>query len=64
LSHVVAKIIGHRGREALAGCEPSPGAIAAAAAAVPGALGDAFGDIYASADYRTHPATVLSRPST
>ena len=38
-----------------------PTAIAAAAAQVPTALGDAFGDGYASAEYRTHLAEVLAR---
>jgi carbon-monoxide dehydrogenase medium subunit len=45
----------------LEGSPASDKAIAAAAAKVPEALGDAFGDTYASAAYRTHLATVLAR---
>jgi aerobic carbon-monoxide dehydrogenase medium subunit len=46
---------------ALEGAPASDEAIAAAAAKVPEALGDALGDTYASAAYRTHLATVLAR---
>jgi carbon-monoxide dehydrogenase medium subunit len=45
----------------LVGSAPSDGAIAAAAAGVADALTGALGDTYASAEYRTHLATVLSR---
>jgi aerobic carbon-monoxide dehydrogenase medium subunit len=51
-------------REAAASVEGSAvsdEAIAAASAQVAGALGDAIGDPYASAEYRTHLATVLAR---
>jgi carbon-monoxide dehydrogenase medium subunit len=51
-------------REAAAKLEGSPAsdeAVAAASAEVAGALGDALGDTYASAAYRTHLATVLAR---
>ena len=47
--------------ETLAGSPGSAEAIAAAAAKVPDALGDAYGDGYASAEYRTHLAAVLAR---
>ena len=46
---------------ALEGTPVSDEAIAAASAQVAGALGDAIGDPYASAAYRTHLATVLAR---
>ena len=46
---------------ALEGASPWEDAIAAASAQVAGALGDAIGDTYASAAYRTHLATVLAR---
>jgi aerobic carbon-monoxide dehydrogenase medium subunit len=46
---------------ALEGSPVSDEAIAAASAQVAGALGDAIGDTYASAAYRTHLATVLAR---
>ena len=47
--------------DALVGSPPSPDSIAAAAATVPGALGDALGDVYASSEYRTHLAGVLAK---
>jgi carbon-monoxide dehydrogenase medium subunit len=46
---------------ALEGSSPSDDVIADASAQVAGALGDAIGDTYASAAYRTHLATVLAR---
>jgi carbon-monoxide dehydrogenase medium subunit len=46
---------------ALEGSPVSDDATAAASAQVAGALGDAIGDPYASAAYRTHLATVLAR---
>lgn len=45
----------------LVGSQFSEEAVAAAAARVPAALEDAFGDVYASADYRRHLAGVLAR---
>jgi aerobic carbon-monoxide dehydrogenase medium subunit len=45
----------------LEGSVVSDGAIAAASARVADALGDAIGDTYASATYRTHLATVIAR---
>jgi carbon-monoxide dehydrogenase medium subunit len=44
----------------LIGSNGSTDTVAAAAAKVPKALGDALGDVYASADYRRHLATVLA----
>ena len=46
--------------ESLVGSDGSPEAVAAAAAKVPDALGDAFGDHYASGEYRVHLASVLA----
>jgi aerobic carbon-monoxide dehydrogenase medium subunit len=46
--------------EALVGSSGSEEAIAAAVEKVPDALTDAMGDTYASAEYRTHLATVLA----
>jgi carbon-monoxide dehydrogenase medium subunit len=46
---------------ALVGAAPTEEAIAAAAAAVPGALTGAIGDSYASGEYRAHLAAVLAR---
>jgi carbon-monoxide dehydrogenase medium subunit len=46
---------------ALEGSAASDEAIAAAAAKVPEALGDALGDTYATAAYRRHLASVLAR---
>jgi aerobic carbon-monoxide dehydrogenase medium subunit len=46
---------------ALEGSAASDEAIAAASAKVPEALGDALGDTYATAAYRTHLASVLAR---
>jgi carbon-monoxide dehydrogenase medium subunit len=45
----------------LVGGSGSSGEIAATAGAVPGALSGVIGDTYASAEYRTHLATVLAR---
>jgi carbon-monoxide dehydrogenase medium subunit len=45
----------------LVGSSSSADDVAAAAGAVPGALTGVFGDTYASAEYRTHLATVLAR---
>jgi carbon-monoxide dehydrogenase medium subunit len=45
----------------LVGSSGSADAIAAAAAEVPAALGNALGDGYASAEYRTHLASVLAK---
>ena len=45
----------------LVGGSGSADEIAAAAGAVPGALTNVIGDTYASAEYRTHLATVLAR---
>jgi carbon-monoxide dehydrogenase medium subunit len=45
----------------LVGGSGSADEIAAAAGAVPGALTDALSDTYASAEYRTHLATVLAK---
>jgi carbon-monoxide dehydrogenase medium subunit len=47
--------------DALVGSPGSEEAIAAAAEKVPEALTDAIGDTYASAEYRTHLATVLAK---
>jgi carbon-monoxide dehydrogenase medium subunit len=47
--------------ESLVGSTGSPDEIAAAAAKVPEALSGGIGDTYASAEYRTHLATVLAR---
>ena len=47
--------------EVLVGSPGSEEAIAAAAEKVPEALTDAIGDTYASAEYRTHLATVLAK---
>jgi carbon-monoxide dehydrogenase medium subunit len=47
--------------EALAGSPGSEEAIAGAAAKIPEALRGGLGDSYASAEYRTHLATVLAR---
>ena len=50
-----------RRRSAVAPGEPgSADDVSAAAAKVPEALADAFGDGYASAEYRTHLASVLA----
>jgi carbon-monoxide dehydrogenase medium subunit len=46
---------------ALVGAAPTADAIAAAAAAVAGALAEPTGDTYASGEYRVHLATVLAR---
>ncbi len=46
--------------QSLAGSTGSADEVAAAAALVPGALGEAFGDGYASAEYRKHLASVLT----
>jgi carbon-monoxide dehydrogenase medium subunit len=46
--------------ESLEGSSGSADAVSAAAAAVPEALGDAFGDGYASAEYRVHLSSVLA----
>ena len=45
----------------LVGTSGSAGDVAAAAGAVPGSLTNVLGDTYASAEYRTHLATVLAR---
>jgi carbon-monoxide dehydrogenase medium subunit len=45
----------------LVGTSGSAGDVAAAASAVPGALTNVIGDTYASAEYRTHLATVLAK---
>jgi carbon-monoxide dehydrogenase medium subunit len=45
----------------LVGTSGSADDLAAAAAAVPGALTDVLGDTYASAEYRTHLASVLAK---
>ena len=47
--------------ESLVGSSGDAEAIAAAAAQVPDVLGDVIGDTYASGEYRTHLATVLTR---
>jgi carbon-monoxide dehydrogenase medium subunit len=47
--------------DALVGTPGSPEDVAAAASAVPGAVTHVLGDTYASAEYRTHLATVLAR---
>jgi carbon-monoxide dehydrogenase medium subunit len=44
----------------IVGSDGSADAVAAAAALVPQALGEAIGDLYASAEYRTHLAAVLA----
>jgi len=46
---------------ALMGAAPTEDAIAAAAAKVAGALENPMGDLYASADYRAHLATVMAK---
>jgi len=46
--------------ERIAGSDGSADAVAAAAALVPQSLGEAIGDTYASAEYRTHLAAVLA----
>jgi carbon-monoxide dehydrogenase medium subunit len=46
--------------ERIVGSDGSADAIAATAALVPQALGEAIGDLYASAEYRTHLAVVLA----
>ncbi len=47
--------------EALTGAAPTEDAIAAAAAKVAGALENPMSDLYASADYRAHLATVMAK---
>jgi carbon-monoxide dehydrogenase medium subunit len=47
--------------ESLVGSPATRTAIAAAAAKVPEVLGDAIGDSYASGEYRTHLAEVLTK---
>ncbi len=47
--------------EAITGVAPTEEAIAAAAAKVPEALSRAIGDLYASGEFRTHLATVLTK---
>jgi carbon-monoxide dehydrogenase medium subunit len=47
--------------DGLVGQAPSEDAIAAATTGVPGALGDALGDAYASPEYRQHLGGVLAR---
>ncbi len=47
--------------EAITGVAPTEEAIAAAAAKVPEALSGAIGDLYASGEFRTHLATVLTK---
>jgi carbon-monoxide dehydrogenase medium subunit len=47
--------------DGLVGTSGSADAIGAAATAVPGALANVLGDTYASAEYRTHLATVLAK---